>query len=185
MSFFCNDCSTNRRTGRRGAGVCRCCPTAEYYRDQYEIDECGRPFIRTIAIPVPINLPDLNFTALGYYFSTYTGNVDSMVNIPFNGVGSQSFINNQLPEVVLVKAGKYLVNYLVHTSAGGSIALRLGSGMVSGTTVSGNTLISGSAIINVGFIPATVSVVNVGAPINMVISAVEGISAQLVLSEII
>jgi hypothetical protein len=183
MSFFCNnDCLT-----RRGVrpGVCRCCPTAEYYRNQYVIDECGRPFIRTIDIPVPINLPQFNFTAYGYYFSTFTGIVNTFDNIPFNAVGTQSFINAQLPEVILTKPGRYLINYLVHTSTGGNIAIRLGSGIVSGTTVHGDTLISGSAIVTVGFIPATVSIVNVGAPLNMIINVADGVSAQLSISEII
>ena len=183
MSFFCNNCLT--RNGNTRPGVCRCCPTAEYYRDQYVIDECGRPFIRTINIPIPINMPNFNFTAFGYYFSTYFGNVNNLENIPLNGVGTQSFINAQLPEVVLTKAGRYLVNYLVHTSAGGSIAIRLGSGIVSATTVSGSTLISGSAIITVGFIPATLSIINAGGPLTMVVNAADGISAQLSISEII
>jgi len=184
MSFFCNNnCLTRRGTTRRG--VCRCCPTAVYYRDQYEIDECGRPFIRNIDIPLPINIPQLNCTAFGYYYSNYIGAVNTLIAIPFNAVGTQSFINVQFPEILLVRPGNYLINYVVHTTTGGNIAIKLGSGMASGTTIYGSTLISGSAIINVGFIPATISIINVGAPIDMTINAVDGVSAQLTVSEII
>ena len=186
MSFWCND--NCKLPGGTGPGICRCCPTAEYYRSQYQIDERGRAFERSIRIPLPVNLPSLDLTAHGFYFSTFLTAIAPSAAVPLNAAATQSFINTALNgEIMITRPGIYSVTYNLFTANGGAVELLANQLPVSGSRVENLNagIITGSVILNLTSYPTVISLINAGAgAINILPPPNGGASAQLVISQI-
>lgn len=186
MSFWCND-NCKLANGRIGKGICRCCPTAEYYRSQYQIDECGRAFERNINIPLPINSPSHNFTAHGFYFSTFAAAVAPSAVVPLNAAATQNYINTSLNgEIMLTRPGIYLVTYNLYTTNGGIVELLVNQTAAYGSRVENLNagIITGSVILNLTSYPTVISLVNAGANAINILPPNDGASAQLSVSQI-